>query len=115
MIRDSEKYAAQDAALKEKLDAKSALDQYLYSMRSTLEDKDKLADKLEYGDKNKIAEALDDAASWLKYNEDSASKEDFEVKLKDVQRVCDPVIAKVYQKYGGQGKQSDEEEQNDEF
>lgn len=36
MIRDSEKYAAQDQALKDKLDAKSALDQYLYSMRSTI-------------------------------------------------------------------------------
>lgn len=59
---------------------------------------------------------MDDATSWLSYNEESAGKEEFDEKLKDVQKICDPIIAKVYQKFGGQGKQAgDDEEQNDEF
>lgn len=88
-------------------------------MKATVEDHDKLADKIESGDKSRIKEALDEASSWLRANEEDASKEDFESHLKDVQKVCDPVIAKVYQKYGGsQQKDSsdnDDEETNEEL
>ena len=71
-------------------------------MRATINDRDKLADKLESGDKSNIKEALDEAEQWLRSNEDTASKEDFDRQLKDVQKVCDPIIAKLYQKFGGQ-------------
>jgi endoplasmic reticulum chaperone BiP len=70
MIKDSEKYAEQDKILKEKLDAKSSLDNYLYTMRSTIEDRDKLADKLDSNDKSAIKDALDEAQDWVKDNED---------------------------------------------
>ena len=70
-------------------------------MKATIEDKDKLAEKLESDDKYKIREALDEASNWLKSNEEDGSKDDFEEQLKSVQRVCDPIIAKVYQKFGG--------------
>lgn len=78
MIKDAEKYAEQDKALRDKIDAKASLDQYLHTMRSTVEDRDKLADKLEKHDKNKIRDALDEAESWLRSNEETAAKEDFE-------------------------------------
>jgi heat shock protein 5 len=47
--------------LKEKIDAKNSLENYLYTMRNTIEDKEKLADKIESEDKDKIKEALTDA------------------------------------------------------
>ena len=104
MIKDAEKNAEHDKILKEKLDAKSSLDQYLHTMKQTIEDRDKLADKLESSDKYRIKEALDEAQYWLKDHEEDhkASREDFEDQLKAVQKICDPIIAKVYQKYGGQ-------------
>lgn len=58
MIRDAEKFADQDKALKEKIDAKNSLENYIYTMRNTIEDKEKLADKIDSGDKDKIKEAL---------------------------------------------------------
>ncbi len=58
MIRDAEKFADQDKALKEKIDAKNSLENYLYTMRNTIEDKEKLADKIEDDDKDTIKEAL---------------------------------------------------------
>jgi heat shock protein 5 len=61
MIRDAEKFADQDKALKEKIDAKNSLENYIYTMRNTIEDKEKLADKIEDGDKEKIKDALTDA------------------------------------------------------
>lgn len=68
MIRDAEKNAEHDRILKEKFEAKSSLESYLYNMRQTIEDRDKLADKLESGDKSSIKEALDEASSWLSSN-----------------------------------------------
>ena len=115
MIRDSEKNAEQDRILKEKHEAKQSLDQYIYTMKQTIDDRDKLADKLESDDKSSIRDALDEASNWLRSHEEDGTKEEFEQQLKSVQKVCDPIIAKVYQKFGGNqgGKSSDDEENED--
>jgi heat shock protein 5 len=52
-------------------------------MRNTIDDKDKLANKLDEDDKEKISDALTEAKDWLSSNED-ADKEDFESHLKDL-------------------------------
>ena len=83
MIADSEKYAEEDKAIKEKIDAKNSFENYIYQMKSQIDDKDKLADKLEEDDKSTITEALTDAQDWLNANAD-AEKDDFEDKLKEL-------------------------------
>merc|ERR1719454_1166480 len=77
MVADAEKFADQDKELKEKIDAKHQLENYIYQMRNTIDDKEKLADKLDESDKNSISEALSEAHDWLSSNDD-ADKEDFE-------------------------------------
>jgi heat shock protein 5 len=77
MIRDAEKFADQDKALKEKIDAKNSLENYIYTMRNTIEDKEKLAEKIEDEDKTKIKDALTEATEWISSHED-ADKDDFE-------------------------------------
>jgi len=47
--------------LKDKIDGKNSLENYLYTMRNTIEDKEKLADKIEAEDKEKIKEAINEA------------------------------------------------------
>lgn len=96
MIKDSEKFAAEDKAIKEKIDTKNQFENYIYQMKNSVEDKEKLADKIEESDKSKIKDALTDAQDWLNANQD-AEKDDFEDKLKELQAICDPVIQKVYQ------------------
>ena len=102
MIADAEKFAEEDKLLKDKIDAKHQLEHYIYQMRNTIEDKEKLADKIDDDDKSLIQDALAEHSDWLSSNDD-ADKDDFEEHLKDLQRVCDPIIAKVYQASGGQG------------
>ena len=114
MIRDAEKFADQDKALKEKIDAKNSLENYIYTMRNTIEDKEKLADKIESDDKEKIKEALQEAQDWLKEHED-AEKEDLEQHLKDLQGVCDPIISKVYKAHGQQQGGAQEEEDHEDL
>ena len=96
MIKDAEKFAEEDKILKEKIDAKNSLENYVYTMRNTIEDKEKLADKIEDSDKETIKDALTEAQDWLNSNSE-ADKEEFESKLKDLQGICDPIISKVYQ------------------
>jgi heat shock protein 5 len=95
MVADAEKFADEDKALKEKIDAKHQLENYIYQMRNTIEDKEKLADKIDAEDKSSIQDALTEASDWLSSNDD-ADKDDLEEHLKTLQRVCDPIIAKVY-------------------
>ena len=106
MIKDSEKFAEEDKAIKEKIDSRNQFENYIYQMKNSIEDKDKLAEKISDEDKGSIKDALTDAQDWLNANQD-AEKDDFEDKLKELQAVCDPIIQKVYQASGGQGQASD--------
>jgi len=100
--------------LKEKIDAKNSLENYVYTMRNTIEDKEKLADKIEDDDKANIKEALTDAQDWLNSNDD-AEREDFEQHLKDLQSICDPIISKIYKEHGGQGGHGYEDEDHEDL
>jgi len=109
MIKESEEYAEEDKAIKDKIDAKNQFENYIYQMKNSVEDKDKLAEKISEDDKSSISDALTDASDWLNANSD-AEKGDFEDKLKELQAVCDPIIAQVYQAAGGQGGADAEED-----
>jgi heat shock protein 5 len=58
MLKDAEEFAEQDKVLKEKVDSKNALESYIYSMKNSVEDPEKLAKKLEEEDKDAIKEAI---------------------------------------------------------
>ena len=102
MIADSQKYEAEDKAIKERIDTKNQFENYIYQMKNSVEDKQKLAEKISEEDKSAILDAITDAQDWLNANMD-AEKDDLDEKLKELQAVCDPVIQQVYQGMGGQG------------
>lgn len=54
MLRDAEEFAEADKESKEKIDAKQALDNYLYSVKSSLNDPEKLKGKLSKEDQKKV-------------------------------------------------------------
>ena len=112
MVNDAEKFAEEDKVLKEKIDAKNSLDSYLHSMRNTIEDKEKLANKISSDDKQAIKDALKEQQEWLDGNPE-ADKEDYEEHLKDLQGVCDPIVAKVYKASGGPNASTAEDDDSD--
>lgn len=117
MVREAEEFAEEDKKIKEKIDARNSLETYVYNMKNTIGDKDKLADKLESEEKEKIEEAVKETLEWLDDNQ-SAEKEDYEEKLKEVEGVCNPIISAVYQRSGGApggGAESSEEDDHDEL
>ncbi|VAI53432.1 unnamed protein product [Triticum turgidum subsp. durum] len=100
MVKEAEEFAEEDKKVKERIDARNQLETYVYNMKNTVGDKDKLADKLESEEKEKVEEALKEALEWLDENQ-TAEKEDYEEKLKEVEAVCNPIVSAVYQRSGG--------------
>ncbi|CAA9987450.1 heat shock protein, putative [Plasmodium knowlesi strain H] len=116
MINDAEKFADEDKNLREKVEAKNNLDNYLQNMKATVEDKDKLADKIEKDDKDAILNAVKDAENWLS-NNSNADAESLKQKLKDVEAVCQPIIVKLYGQPGANSPppSGDEDVESDEL
>ncbi|SBT33475.1 heat shock protein 70, putative [Plasmodium ovale wallikeri] len=112
MINDAEKFADEDKNLREKVEAKNNLDNYLQNMKATVEDKDKLADKIEKDDKITILNAVKDAENWLS-NNSNADAESLKQKLKEVEAVCQPIIVKLYGQPGANSPPPSEDEDVD--
>jgi len=99
MVREAEQYKAQDEKNKEKIEAKNHLENYAYSLRNTLRD-EKIASKIDSGDKEKLNKAIDEAVQWLDKNQ-TAEKDEFDAKQKDLEGVAMPIMTKLYQQSGG--------------
>ena len=75
MVKEAEEFAEEDKLAKEKIEAKNQLDNYIFSMKNTVEDPEKLADKLDEEEKSTIKTAVEEAENWLKTNQDAAKEE----------------------------------------
>merc|ERR1711879_617328 len=101
MVQEAEKYAAEDEANKNKIEAKNGLENYCFTMRNTMQEK--LKDKFEGDDKNKIEAAVQETLDWLDKNQ-LAEKDEFEGKQKELEAIVNPIMMKVYQAAGGGGE-----------
>merc|ERR1719428_2433833 len=102
MVSEAEKYKEEDESNKAKVEAKNGLENYCYTMKNTLTE-EKLKEKFEDGDKEKIEEAVQQTLDWLDKNQ-LAEKDEFEAKQKDLEGVVNPIMMKVYQAAGGGGE-----------
>merc|ERR1711966_137551 len=101
MVQEAEEFSEDDKRIRDKIDSRNQLENYVYSMKNTLSDTEKgVADKISEDDKTTIEDALKDVSDWLDDNQE-AEKEDFEEKMKEVQGIVSPIISKVYQEAGG--------------
>ena len=101
MTADAEKYAKEDEEFKKKVEAKNGLENYCYSMKSTLDD-DKVKEKISEEDAAKAKKAIEDALSWLEGNQ-MAEAEEFESKQKECEEICTPIMTAMYGQGGGMG------------
>merc|ERR1712032_838042 len=101
MVQEAEKYKDEDEANKVKIEAKNSLENYCFTMRNTLNE-EKLKEKFEDGDKEKIESAVQETLDWLDKNQ-LAEKDEFESKQKELEGIVNPIMMKVYQAAGGGG------------
>ncbi|KAI2666372.1 Heat shock 70 kDa protein [Labeo rohita] len=108
MVQEADKYKAEDDQQRERTAAKNALESYAFNMKSSVEDEN-LKGKISEDDKKKVIEKCNEAISWLENNQ-LADKEEYEDQLKELEKVCNPIITKLYQggmPAGGCGAQAD--------
>ncbi|KAL4488065.1 hypothetical protein ABPG72_009403 [Tetrahymena utriculariae] len=108
MLDDAKKFEAQDKVAKERIDAKNSLDSYVHSMRNTVEDEAKLANKISDEDKKTIKDALKETQDWLSANPE-ADKEEYEERKTKLEGICNPIISKAHAQAGGSSSQADED------
>merc|ERR1711953_403220 len=113
MVREAEEFAEEDKIMKETIDARNGLEGYAYSMKNTVNDEDKLGDKIDEDDKETIEEAVSEVIDWLDENPE-AEKEEYEEKLKELEGICNPIVQRLYQEHGVPGN-DDEDEEDDDF
>lgn len=116
MINDAEKFASEDKAVKEKVEARNELESYAYSLKNQIGDKEKLGGKLSSSDKTTIEEAIDKATKWLDNNKD-AEVDDYKEQKKELEQSVNPIISKLYQGAGGSpppsGQEGDDNERDE--
>ncbi|ETI50523.1 hsp70-like protein, partial [Phytophthora nicotianae P1569] len=99
MVAEAEKYKSEDEANKVRIEAKNALENYAYSLRNSLND-EKMKEKIPEADKKVVDDKVTEVIQWLDANQ-SAEKEEYESKQKELESVANPVLQKVYASAGG--------------
>lgn len=109
MVHDAEINAENDKLFKEKVEGKNKLESYLYNVKSSTSE-DSFQAKLTAEEKTMLTEAVKDGLDWLEeVNMEQYSSEDFDVKLKEVEAIVNPIMTKAYQQSPSPDAQSDGE------
>ncbi|GAB0096244.1 Heat shock 70 kDa protein cognate 2 [Sergentomyia squamirostris] len=99
MVNDAERFRSEDEKQKEKITAKNALESYCFHMKNTIEDQN-VRDKMSDSDRETILNKCNETISWLDSNQ-TAEKDEFEYKQKELEQLCNPIVTRLYQ--GGAG------------
>ena len=95
MVNEAEKFKEEDDLVVKRVEAKNKLEGYVYNVRSTILNEEKM--KTALGDDLTVVQTtVDDTIKWLDENT-SATMEEYEAKQKEVETLMMPLIQKAYQ------------------
>jgi len=100
MLAEAKEFEEEDKKARERVEARNGLEHYAYSLRQQIEDEEKLGGKLSEDEKTTIEDAVKDTIEWLESNQ-TAEKDEFDAHQKDLEKIVNPIISKVYQQAGG--------------
>merc|ERR1712022_70376 len=119
MVEEAEQYADEDKKVRERIEGRNSLESYVYSVKNTINDEEKLKGKISDEDREKVEEIMKETNEWLDENQ-NAEKEEYEEKQKAMEKVVNPIFSSLYQESGGGGEGGesggdDDEESHDEL
>lgn len=85
--------------MQERVEARSELEQYAYSMRNQMQGA--LGKKISGPNKLKADKALRKTIDWLDNNKE-AKKEDYDKQRRDLEEILSPIVTEAYGPAGGQ-------------
>jgi len=95
LLKEAEKYKADDQRHKERISAKNTLENYAYTVRSSIKDEN-VSNQISSDDKQSVESAVNSTIEWLESNP-NAEKDDLETNHKDLSSKCDAILAKLQQ------------------
>jgi L1 cell adhesion molecule like protein len=95
MISEAEKYKDDDNKAQKRVDAKNKLENYVYNIKSTVLNEEKMKTALG-SDASTVTDTVENTIKWIEQNS-SATTEEFEDKYKEVETLLQPLISKAYQ------------------
>ena len=95
MVKEAEQFKNDDDKIKQQVEAKNKLEHYCYNVKSTVLGEQKMKAALG-SDVSTVESTVDSTLKWLEENT-SESAQVYEDKLKEVEEVLMPLIAKAYQ------------------
>ena len=101
MVEEAEKYAEEDKAVRERIEARNKLENYAFSLKNQVKDEEGLGGKIEEDDKESLLEAIKETQDWLESNGGDASAEDFDEQFQKLSDVAYPITSKLYGSAGG--------------
>jgi len=90
MVAEAEKFKAEDDANKNRIEAKNGLENYCYSIKSSI-NSDEVKDKIPADKKSELDAAIEETVSWLDANQ-TAEKEEYEEKQKALEGIAMPIL-----------------------
>ncbi len=108
MVKEAEEFAAEDEAQRKRIEALNSLSSFVYGLKTQLADQEGLGGKLEDEDKKAILDVVKETTDWVDENGQTATAEELEEKLSDVQAVVNPITSKLYSG-GGAGADDDDD------
>jgi len=100
MVQEAEKFKDEDNKIKARIEAKNGLENYCFQMKNTLND-EKLKDKFTDADRKVIEDANKEGLQFIESAGDSATADEFNKKLKEIEAKFNPIMMRVYQQAGG--------------
>ena len=96
MVAEAEKFADEDKANREKVEARNSLELTTFSLKNQVNDKDGLGGKISEEDKETLLEAIKEATEWLEENGSTAVAADFEEQKEKLNNIAYPITSKIY-------------------
>nr|XP_027202891.1 heat shock 70 kDa protein cognate 4-like [Dermatophagoides pteronyssinus] len=94
LIHESEKFKAEDEAKAKKVEARNSLENYCFSLKSSISDPN-MKSKISEDEVNTLVQKVTDTLSWVETNNDAETHQ-YEAKQKELETVAMPIMQKIY-------------------
>ncbi len=112
MIAEAEKFKEEDEKNAAKIESKSKLENYCYSLKNSVND-EKLKDKIYEEDKTTISETIESTLNWLNEHQNE-EKEMYDEKYSEVEKIFTPIMTKIYQQSSPQESMPNDNKEKEE-
>ena len=104
MVQEAEIHKSEDERQMKKIEAKNTLEQYCYSIRTTVKDEN-TRQKLSESEREKLEKLVEDTLSWIEANGTVGEAEDYKKKQQEIESVFSPIASRLHAGAGNNEQQ----------